>query len=135
MHSYVMFSLEKLIFKFVKQLQFIALVDMEDKLLQRHFYEGSRALERFIDTMSLSNTYIYLHDEIIYRFECTSNPTCLSIQLMERGLENLVVGAISMEPSFANFLIKEFMSIVVDTKGSHNVFLARNKNKYACDDE
>lgn len=141
--SYVLFTLDKLIFKLVKQLQAIASDEMENKLLQLHLYEGSRAPERFIDTVYHANTRIYLHDENIYRFECISNPTRLSIQLMERGPEKLEIGAVAMEPSFASYLNNEFLSAdvdakethFIDTKEIHNVFLARNKRKYASDDE
>jgi len=48
-----------------------------------------------------------------------------------------------MEPSFASYLNNEFLSAdvdakethFIDTKEIHNVFLARNKRKYASDDE
>ncbi|KAH9300767.1 hypothetical protein KI387_012350, partial [Taxus chinensis] len=162
--SYVLFTLDKLIFKLVKQvwlmslscflstslalqinhssqsctlmqLQAIASDEMDNKLLQLYMYEGSRAPERFIDLVNHANARIYLHDENIYRLECTSNPTSLSIQLMERGPEKLEVGAVAMDPAFANYLNNEFLSAVSDTKEAHHVFLARNKRKYACDDE
>lgn len=133
--SYVLFTLDKLIFKLVKQLQAIASDEMDNKLLQLYMYEGSRASERFIDLVNHANARIYLHDENIYRFECTSNPTSLSIQLMERGPEKLEVGAVAVDPAFANYLNNEFLSAASDTKETHHVFLARNKRKYACDDE
>eukprot|EP01018_Ginkgo_biloba_P002349 Gb_35988 [translate_table: standard] len=146
--SYVLFTLDKLIFKLVKQLQAIASDEMENKLLQLHSYERSRAPGRFIDLVNHANARVLLQDENIYRFECTSNPTRLSIQLMERGPEKLEVAAVAMEPSFANYLNNEFLSSVPDTKEIHHVFLARypaflvrsqisqkNKRKYASDDE
>eukprot|EP00252_Welwitschia_mirabilis_P014432 TRINITY_DN3170_c0_g1_i1.p1 TRINITY_DN3170_c0_g1~~TRINITY_DN3170_c0_g1_i1.p1 ORF type:complete len:1437 (+),score=406.88 TRINITY_DN3170_c0_g1_i1:264-4574(+) len=132
--SYVLFTLDKLIFKLVKQLQAIALDDVENKLVQLHYYESLRTPEKFLDIVYHANSRIYLHDENIYRFECATNPTCLSIQLMERG-EKFEAGAVAMDPSFSNYLNNNFLSSVPDKNKTCNVFLQRNKRKYTCDDD
>ncbi|XP_039811001.1 paired amphipathic helix protein Sin3-like 3 [Panicum virgatum] len=85
--SYVLFTLDKLIYEVVKQLQAIATDEMDNKLLQLYLYEKSRSSGRFFDLVYHENARILLHDESIYRFECCSNPTRLSIQLMEYGHE------------------------------------------------
>jgi len=97
--SYVLFTLDKLIYKVVKQvcscamvirflndvigckmhsfvflfqLQAVASDEMDNKLLQLFLYEKSRRRERFHDIVYHENTRVLLHDESIYRFECVS---------------------------------------------------------------
>jgi histone deacetylase complex regulatory component SIN3 len=70
--SYVLFTLDKLIYKVVKQLQAIATDEMDNKLLQLYLYEKSRSSGRFFDLVYHENARVLLHDESIYRFECVS---------------------------------------------------------------
>ncbi|KAG1342737.1 hypothetical protein COCNU_05G009660 [Cocos nucifera] len=133
--SYVLFTLDKLIYKVVKQLQAIASDEMENKLLHLYLYEKSRKPESFCDLVYHENARVLLHDESIYRFECTSNPTRLSIQLMEYGHEKPEVTAVSIDPNFSAYLYGDFLSCVPDRKGSHCVFLKRNKRKFGSEDE
>ncbi|PIA62320.1 hypothetical protein AQUCO_00200364v1 [Aquilegia coerulea] len=137
--AYVLFTLDKLIHKLVKQLQTIASDEMDNKLLQLHAYENSRKAVRFVDSVYHENTRV-LHDENIYRFECvsfigSSSPTSLSIQLMDYGYEKPEVTAVSIDPNFAAYLHKDFLSDVPDTKEIQDVFLERNKRKYASGDD
>ncbi|XP_010936783.1 paired amphipathic helix protein Sin3-like 4 [Elaeis guineensis] len=133
--SYVLFTLDKLIYKVVKQLQAIASDEMENKLLHLYLYEKSRKPESFCDLVYHENARVLLHDESIYRFECTSNPTRLSIQLMEYGHEKPEVTAVSIDPNFSAYLYGDFLSCISDRKGSHGVFLKRNKRKFGSEDE
>ncbi|KAK9125519.1 hypothetical protein Scep_014365 [Stephania cephalantha] len=133
--SYVLFTLDKLIFKLVKQLQTVASDEMDNKLLQLHAYEKSRRPGRFIDLVYYENARVLLHDENIYRFECLLAPTRLSIQLMDYGHEKPEVTAVSMDPSFASYLHNDFLSVAPDKKETRGVFLKRNKHNYTCDDE
>ncbi|XP_058115500.1 paired amphipathic helix protein Sin3-like 4 isoform X2 [Magnolia sinica] len=133
--SYVLFTLDKLIYKLVKQLQAVVSDEMDNKLLQLYAYEKSRRPGRFVDLVYHENARVLLHDENTYRFECSSSPTRLSIQLMEYGHEKPEVTAVSMDANFAAYLHNEFLSVVPDRKEMHGVFLGRNKRKYACDDE
>ncbi|ERN01712.1 hypothetical protein AMTRI_Chr10g229680 [Amborella trichopoda] len=133
--SYVLFTLDKLIFKIVKQLQAIASDEMDNKLLQLYAYENSRAPGKFIDLVYHANARVLLYDENMYRFECSSGPTRLSIQLMESGHEKPEVLAISMEPSFAAYLYSEFLAVIPYKKEIDGVFLKRTKQKYGSDDE
>ncbi|XWS63595.1 hypothetical protein CRYUN_Cryun06bG0114100 [Craigia yunnanensis] len=68
--SYVLFTLDKLIYKLVKQLQAIASDEMDNKLLQLYAYEKSRKSGRFVDVVYHENARVLLHDENIYRIEC-----------------------------------------------------------------
>ncbi|CAN6448489.1 unnamed protein product [Victoria cruziana] len=133
--SYVLFTLDKLIFKLVKQLQAISSDEMDNKLLQLHAYEKSRASMRFVDSVYHENACVLLHDENIYRFECLSNPTRLSIQLMDYGHEKPEVTAVTIDPTFAAYLNNEFLSINPARKERHALFLRRNMQRYTSKDE
>lgn len=133
--SYVLFTLDKLIYKVVKQLQAIATDEMDNKLLQLYLYEKSRSPGRFFDLVYHENARVLLHDESMYRFECCSNPTRLSIQLMEYGHEKPEVTAVSIEPNFSSYLFSEYLSSSSDTMLSDGVFLGRNKRKHSNKDE
>ncbi|KAJ4960471.1 hypothetical protein NE237_020381 [Protea cynaroides] len=133
--SYVLFTLDKLIYKLVKQLQTVATDEMDNKLLQLYAYEKSRKPGRFVDLVYHENARVLLHDENIYRFECSSSPTRLSVQLMDYGHEKPEVTAVSMDPNFATYLQNDFLAVLPERKDMRGVFLGRNKRKYACGDE
>ncbi|XP_074569740.1 paired amphipathic helix protein Sin3-like 4 isoform X1 [Curcuma longa] len=136
--SYVLFTLDKLIFKVVKQLQAIASDEMDNKLLHLYLYEKSRRAGRSFDVVYHENARVLLHDENIYRFECfsqSSDVTQLSIQLMDYGHEKSEVTAVSIDPNFSCYLYSEFLSSVSVRKGLHGAFLGRNKRKYGRADE
>ncbi|PAN31812.1 hypothetical protein PAHAL_5G444600 [Panicum hallii] len=133
--SYVLFTLDKLIYKVVKQLQAIATDEMDNKLLQLYLYEKSRSSGRFFDLVYHENARVLLHDESIYRFECCSNPTRLSIQLMEYGHEKPEVTAVSIDPNFSSYLFSEYLCSMSDKKLSEGVYLGRNKRKHSNNDE
>ncbi|CAL4902486.1 unnamed protein product [Urochloa decumbens] len=133
--SYVLFTLDKLIYKVVKQLQVIASDEMDNKLLQLYLYEKSRSPGRFHDLVYHENARVLLHDESIYRFECYSNPTRLSVQLMEYGNEKPEVTAVSFDPTFSQYLYNDYLSSISDTKLADDVFLRRNKRKQGRNDD
>ncbi|XBI23267.1 hypothetical protein VPH35_048546 [Triticum aestivum] len=133
--SYVLFTLDKLIYKVVKQLQAIATDEMDSKLLQLYMYEKSRSPGRFFDLVYHENARVLLHDESMYRFECFSSPMRLSIQLMEYGHEKPEVTAVSIEPNFASYLFSEYLSNSSGTMLPEGVFLGRNKRKHSNDGE
>ncbi|KAG2616960.1 hypothetical protein PVAP13_3NG177532 [Panicum virgatum] len=85
--SYVLFTLDKLIYKVVKQLQVVASDEMDSKLLQLYLYEKSRSPGRFLDLVYHENARVLLHDESIYRFECLFDQTIsvaiCSIQILQ----------------------------------------------------
>ncbi|KAL8114658.1 hypothetical protein AgCh_021500 [Apium graveolens] len=133
--SYVLFTLDRLIYKLVKQLQTVANDEMDGKLLQLYEYEKSRGHEKSVDTVYYENAHVLLHDENIYRFECTSEPSQLCIQLMDDGNEKPEVVAVSVDPNFATYYHKEFLSVVLNKKESSSILLQRNKFKYADPDK
>jgi len=54
-----------------------------------------------------------------------SNPTRLSIQLMEYGHEKPEVTAVSIDPSFTAYLHNEFLTSVSDEKDVNVVYMKR----------
>ncbi|GAB2299874.1 hypothetical protein Dimus_033925 [Dionaea muscipula] len=135
--SYVLFTLDKLIYKLVKQLQTIVADEMDNKLLQLFEYEKSRKPGRCTDSVYHENARVLLHDENIYRIECSSPPaqTQLSIQLMDSGHEKPEVVAVSIDPNFSAYLHNEFLSIVSSKKDHHGITLQRNKQHDAALDD
>ncbi|XP_022999276.1 paired amphipathic helix protein Sin3-like 3 isoform X1 [Cucurbita maxima] len=133
--SYVLFTLDKLIYKLVKQLQTVATDEMDTRLLQLYVYENSRKHGKDVDTVYHDNARVLLHDDNIYRIECSCTPGHLSIQLMEFGHDKPEVTAVSLDPNFSAYLHNDFLSILPDRKEKSGIYLHRNKCKYACRDD
>ncbi|KAM1942670.1 hypothetical protein ACFX15_011111 [Malus domestica] len=132
--SYLLFTLDKLIYKLVKQLQTVASDEMDNKLFQLYAFEKSRKLGRFVDVVYHENARVLLYDENIYRIECASSPTRVSIQLMDFGHDKPEMTAVSMDPNFSAYLHNEFLSVLPDKKEKSGIFLKRNKHKYNSDE-
>ncbi|XP_074557091.1 paired amphipathic helix protein Sin3-like 3 isoform X3 [Curcuma longa] len=136
--SYVLFTLDKLIYKVVKQLQAIVSDEMNNKLLHLYLYEKSRRAGRHFDVVYHENARVLLHDESIYRFESysqSSDVTRLSIQLMDYGHEKHDVTAVAIDPNFSSYLYNDFLSSVPLRKRLQGVFMGRNKRKNSGADE
>ncbi|OMO52741.1 Paired amphipathic helix [Corchorus olitorius] len=133
--SYVLFTLDKLIYKLVKQLQAVATDEMDNKLLQLFEYEKSRKHGKTIDSVYYENARVLLHEENIYRVKCSSSPSRLSIQLMDNVIEKPEAFAVAMEPNFSAFLHNDFLSVFSGKKEPHGITLKRNKSKYSGLDE
>jgi hypothetical protein len=94
--SYVLFTLDKLIYKIVKQascqrpylfycsivtllifptlqLEAVAADEIDNQLLQLYLYEKSRSPGSFFDVVYHENARALLHDDNIYHFECVSS--------------------------------------------------------------
>nr|KAJ0199299.1 hypothetical protein LSAT_V11C600303210 [Lactuca sativa] len=82
------------------------------------FHNRSRKPEKFIDSVYYENALVVLHDENIYRFQCSSWPSRLTIQLMDDGIEKPEVVPVSVDSNFPNYLHKDFLSIVNAKKQS-----------------
>lgn len=55
----------------------------------------------------------------------SSNPTKISIQLMDYGLDKPEVTAVFIEPNFCSYLYNEFLSSNSDRKKSLGIFMRR----------
>ncbi|KAH0707948.1 paired amphipathic helix protein Sin3-like 2 [Solanum tuberosum] len=133
--SYVLFTLDKLIYKLVKQLQTVSSDELDCKLLQLYEYERLRKPEKFVDSAYYENAHFLLQEDSIYRFECTSSPTRLSIQLMDDRGDKSEVVAVAVDPNFAGYLHNDYLSVKHGKKESSAVLLKRNKRKRADNDE
>lgn len=133
--SYVLFTLDKLIYKLVRQLQTVATDEVDNKLLQLYEYEKSRKPGKLNDSVYHANTHVILHEENIYRLQCSSNPSRLSIQLMDNMNEKPELFAVSIDPNFSFYLHNDFLSVFPSKKEPHGIILHRNKRKYGQLDE
>ncbi|KAF5739647.1 paired amphipathic helix protein Sin3-like 2 isoform X1 [Tripterygium wilfordii] len=133
--SYVLFTLDKLIYKLVKQLQTVATDEMDYKLLQLCEYERSRLPGKIIDSVYYENARSLLQEENIFRFECSTAPSRLSIQLMDNATEKPEVFAVSMDPDFGAYLHNDFLSVFPGKKEPHGIIMRRNMRKYVGVDE
>ncbi|KAG2321569.1 hypothetical protein Bca52824_014782 [Brassica carinata] len=128
--SYVLFTLDKLIYKLIKHLQVVAADEMDNKLHQLYLYEKSRKPEKYLDAVYYDNARVLLPDEDIYRIECElSTPTKLSIQLLNYGHDKPDVTSISMDQTFAAYLHNKFLSSQPNVKENPRIYLNRNKRK------
>ncbi|KAJ0265897.1 Histone deacetylase interacting domain-containing protein [Hirschfeldia incana] len=132
--SYILFTLDKLVQKFVKHLHIVAADETDTKLLQLQTYESYRKPGRFFEIVYHENARALLHDQNIYRIEYSSAQTRLAIQLINGGNDQPEVTAVAVEPSFANYLQNEFLSLVLDEE-KPGLFLKRNKAKVIGPDE
>ena len=128
--SYVLFTLDKLIFKLVKQLQAAGADDGVQKLLLLNSYEYGREA---VDSVYYVDACVVLHDESMYRFEYKSNTGEMLIQLMENS-EKLDVSGNALGSPFQKYL--DGFTKSVPAMKNNRVFMMRNKNrKYAGEDE
>ncbi|KAL1222790.1 Paired amphipathic helix protein Sin3-like 6 [Cardamine amara subsp. amara] len=132
--SYVLFTLDKLVQKFVKHLHAVAADETDTKLLKLNAYENYRKPGRFFDLVYHENACALLHEANIYRIRYSSAETRLSIQLMNSRNNQLEVTGVAVEPSFADYLQNEFLKSDNDEE-NHGLFLKRNKKKLSGFDE
>ncbi|XP_076914663.1 paired amphipathic helix protein Sin3-like 2 isoform X1 [Bidens hawaiensis] len=132
--SYVLFTLDKLIYKLVKQLQAVAGDEEDNKLIKLYKYERFRTPDKFIDSVYYENVHHILHEENIYRFQFSFGSSCLTIQLMNDWNEKAEAVPVSMDSKFAAYLHNNFLSVVPGEKES-GIMLQRNKRKFSDMDE
>ena len=89
-NSYTLFTLDKLIYKLVKQLQLILADDASMKLAELYRYERSRG-GRVIDAVYYQNAHIILHEDSTFRFE-SSPKGPFTVQLLETDRSEVPAG-------------------------------------------
>eukprot|EP00898_Chlorokybus_atmophyticus_P000738 jgi/Chlat1/1665/Chrsp127S08674 len=126
--SYILFTLDKLIFKVIKQLQTVASDDFAAKLVALYWYEGRRP-PPFQDSVYHANACIYLHDDSCYRFEQVKQPVpSVRITLMDRGPDKTEVPVGALDEAFGAYL-RVFLHSKPELTDKR-VFLSRNvRNK------
>ncbi|CAH9142262.1 unnamed protein product [Cuscuta epithymum] len=128
--SYILFTVDKLIYKIVKQLQTIATEEMENKLLELYTYEKSRKSAASCDIVYHENTRILFPNENIYRIECLSAPTRVSIQLIDPEYDKHEVAGGAIEQNFASY----HCGFLSSDPEKPNFFLNRYKRKFGSED-
>lgn len=125
-NSYVLFTIDKLVYKLVKQLQHVVNDAAAMKLWQLHVYESARQLAPFRDSVYLSNACVLLHDELCFRIVAPHPPgSAIGFQLLDGGSDSrLDVCSGMIEPSFSDYL-RKFMQEPAP-EGPKGVFLQRN---------
>jgi paired amphipathic helix protein Sin3a len=102
-NSYVLFTLDKLIYKIVKQIQSLLADENATKLLHLLDYEKSRK-SPFVEAIYHANASVLLLDESCYRFGSVDDGASLTLQLMESGLDKADLPAGTMEAQFHDYL-------------------------------
>ena len=104
-NSYVLYTIDKLISKLVKQVQFVLSDETTSKLLQLHRYEHSRGvgngrseLQYWADSAAL------LQDDSCFRFVVNAGERRLNVHLLDGYNERLEVPAGSLDKGFSDYL-------------------------------
>ncbi|EPS70392.1 hypothetical protein M569_04368, partial [Genlisea aurea] len=123
--SYILFTLDKLIHKLIKQMQIIATEDGEFRVLHLHSYERLRNPEAFSDAVYHENARFLIPDDNLYRFEYFPPHMRIVIRLVKNDHHDKPEPtAVSMDPSFASYLNHQLLSVVPDGKeNNHGVFM------------
>jgi len=102
-NSYLLFTLDKLVYKLIKQVQALLAEDIDSKLLHLAEYESTRDAP-FHEGVYHANACVILGDESVYRIGSENNGKTLQIQLCEPSLDKIDVKAGAMDGHFATHL-------------------------------
>ncbi|CAL9773940.1 unnamed protein product [Musa acuminata subsp. burmannicoides] len=127
--SYILSTLDILVHKLVKQLKAVAISETNNKFLQLYAYEKSRGPGRFDDLVYLQNARV-INNGDLFRFECSFNPTRISIQLLEHPNDETEAHVVPSNPDFAAYFYSGFLQNISDEKGTYKGFLRRNIRKF-----
>jgi len=121
--SYVLFTLEKLIFKWVKQMQLIVQDDLTESLHKLYRYEHSRGSGPPCDATYFANAHVLLHDDTCFRFAALPDGK-VTLQMMDP--DKTEVPAALMDTKFAKYLKSFVEGSAQPADGIKKVFLLRN---------
>ena len=102
-NSYVLFTLDKLIYKIVKQIQSFHADETASKLLRLHEYELSR-FAAFNEETYHANACVLLLDDACYRFASLEGGQRLTLRLMDSCLDKVDLPTGSMASQFHDHL-------------------------------
>lgn len=106
-NSYVLFTLDKLVFKLVKQLQHMHQDEITMKLAELHRYEASRSLP-LLDAVYAANVRVLIAgDENTFRIEFRDNRS-LTVQLLDQDRSEVMPGAPLSPPSLPYLSLSSF---------------------------
>lgn len=89
-NSYTLFTLDKLIYKIVKQIQQILSDETSLKLLDLYNYERSRRMA-VMDSIYCQNAHVILHEDMTFRFEL-KQPGDFTMQLLDQDRSEVPIG-------------------------------------------
>lgn len=133
---YTLFTLDKLVFKVVKQLQLIMAEDVGSKLVGLYKYESARGDHGFSTRAYCANACVLAGDDALFKLE-------LSAKAEEKGMGNLSIRtldesarteapACALEPEFEGYL-NTMVGSEADGSGSQGVFLKRSARRPEAD--
>jgi len=120
-NSYVLFTLDKLIYKLIKQVQALLSDDTATRLLLLHEYEGARLRAPSHDAQYAANAAVLLHDEPCFRVASVDGGATLTMQLLENapaGDKAGDGGGGMLEARFAEYL-RNFLQTAAPAKSGH----------------
>lgn len=105
-NSYVLFTLDKLVFKLVKQLQHMHQDEITMKLAELHRYEAARSLP-LLDAVYAANVRVLIAgDENTFRMEFKDNRS-LTVQLLDQDRSEVMPGVpLPTHPRVLRFLLE-----------------------------
>jgi paired amphipathic helix protein Sin3a len=141
--SYLLFTLDKLIYKVIKQVQLVIQEEPSSKLLHLHDYELARDAN-FNDGIYRANACVLLQDEPCFRLASTEDGKKLMVRYVEMGPERPDMPTGTMDARFAAHLhtfintpagddIPESAELE-DEEERTGVYLERSKAKAGFDD-
>ena len=137
--SYLLFTLDKLIYKVIKQVQLVIQEEPSSKLLHLHDYELAREAS-FNEGIYRANACVLLQDEACYRLASSEDGKKMFVRLVEVGPERPDLPMGTMDARFATHLqtflttpatddIPESAELDDDDDEHTAVFLSRSKEK------
>ena len=111
--SYLLFTLDKLIYKVVKQVQLVIQDELSSKLLHLHDYELSRDAP-YDENVYRANACVLLQDEACYRLGSSEDGKSLFVRLAEAGSERPDLPQGTMDAQFAAHLQKFLTTVAED---------------------
>ena len=102
-NSYLLFTLDKLIYKIVKQVQSLLADEMASKLLHLYEYERTRTGD-FAEPIYQANANLLLLDEACYRLCSLDGGERLTLQLRDTSLDKAELPTGTMDAQFHGYL-------------------------------
>ena len=103
--AYILFTVDKLIYKLVKQVQSIVTDDLLLKLQALYNYERERNDNLFNDSVYYANSLVLLNDETRFRIGVMEEGK-VSAQILDVAVNKCDIPAVAMDKSFSDYLKK-----------------------------
>jgi paired amphipathic helix protein Sin3a len=101
--AYILFTVDKLIYKLVKQIQSIVTDELLLKLQSLYSYEKQRQDNLFDDSVYYANSLVLLHDETRFRIGVMEKNK-VSAQILDMSVNKCDIPAVAMDKAFSDYL-------------------------------